>query len=1661
MTINQVDDAEKWKKLLAYYVDCLREENRLHYVIKPDAIEKACFFLPSLDGSFLREEQASLSITSSNARLAQVLQQFVLGDPQSGRHPSVSFGYPFFVDSEGKLMPLLYVSVAGRHIDGGIGLTRESVEIGVNFAAVWEVLPGDKEIGLDEVFDKFETLEVQLGGSRFDLTLDLLVSQIEEIAGTPTRRVNREEFNPRGELPPYSIVQCPLLFHVRDLYTGQLLRELDQLLRWHNWDEVQPALRYLLTHAPQDPYPDVPDQASDPCLYVVPANDSQRRAVACARQQMLAVVTGPPGTGKSQLILNIVGDAVLRGETVLIASRNNRAVDVVYDRFLSQVDYPGTVRSGKREYRQRLPSLMQTALNIVHRGHLDERLEQVRGEYTELLRRIEEQQGIISEIEGLLHDRQAYQGEMRELAASLPESLRAPASRTQILLSPVEGDQLKAALRTLEEESVTLVERRRALCEGLNGVLVENRRNLAFLKHIAALERRSGISFDDIRPSMDVQDFSAIEGFLVAWESLAAAIGLLDRACNLESSVANLHRKAEEAQEGLPPGLVSDSAEAAGQFEAQREENLRQALATIRGEAKGLKEKYDRLAEQLARIRERAAPICRLFDILKVKREGDVVLPDFDLATLAQAFAVQEEVLRAHQVGMGRVALQQRLVVLNSEKADKLTEFETLLVKLEEQLARARLGVPVLLVAQIEPTGERGDHRTWKKAATQLSSLDIWCTRVRNGQLGFFDRVRRIFAPGFFSNHLRGRMRDLRPLFCELGIPGLVDEPANEEGFEEWADFVHNLTAFVRPCYLVARRRYVLTAQETYRDQVDREIVATSERLQEADTKFVNALTPLPDAISDAMLGGSWPFEAIDPAVVRGLAIVGESCATLVSHYEAIVGRLVVLQQDSESSDYLQAAVMALKLDLQNGGASELTTRATPAALVALVSTWLQFSHAVQTTYELVRAKHDLASVQANLDQVLGNLPGRIRHGVDLTAIKYSEELVQPMQVALSVLRSELTKQMEVWAALQEQATGLFRKNALEIPGLSKALEQAEKDPRYLSALLSGEGYDRPERLIDDLQLWKRVIGIWETSWHLSTVGERLKKYPTLDESRAGLDRLWKERLSLAGNVLTEKWRQIAAELSVDQVRAVGYYVDAIRGIAGDTGSYGTLKNQAERYFADALRLFPIWSTTNLSPQDLPLQAGLFDCVVIDEASQCDVPSALPLLFRSKRIVIIGDEQQLTHIATLPKSVHRQISERHGIGSHYNYRDVSLFKLASDSTAKVPGQMLLDEHYRSHEEIIEFSNRNFYDCALRLRTDHSHVPAIYQTRGCGVFWVNVKGQAQRPGPGNIFNAAERKALVALVRKLLQRLGDLDMGEAEIGIVTPFRAQSEHIGRDLKQLSVPEGRVLVGTVHTYQGNERDVMIFSTVATEGLSEGTRRFVTENPNLLNVAVTRARLTLIVVGDHDFFIGLPKRSCYYKLAAYVKDLGRVYPNLESLPLFQPVEEDERPFELGRGWALRKDAPYVNRMTLRRLLASCQDYVWWYDPYMSVDALDALVLALTGLEGQIREVRLLTSEMFWENRQKEPQSMTRKAITPLKRELEGKGITLQVAVTSYDPDDPPAHDRYLFSANRTVNMPPIRNIYQQAARLAEFLSSTVEAEEFVSWWQGAKVVLG
>jgi very-short-patch-repair endonuclease len=127
----------------------------------------------------------------------------------------------------------------------------------------------------------------------------------------------------------------------------------------------------------------------------------------------------------------------------------------------------------------------------------------------------------------------------------------------------------------------------------------------------------------------------------------------------------------------------------------------------------------------------------------------------------------------------------------------------------------------------------------------------------------------------------------------------------------------------------------------------------------------------------------------------------------------------------------------------------------------------------------------------------------------------------------------------------------------------------------------------------------------------------------------------------------------------------------------------------------------------------------------------------------------------------------------------------------------------------------------------------------------------VQGVVVRPGTGAL-NEIEAKAVV----RELERLGIEQGYSGTVGVVTPFRAQANRI-RDLvnahphASLLLNKLELLIDTVHKFQGDERDVMIFSPVVSTGIADGAVGFLRKTDNLFNVAITRARAALIVVGD------------------------------------------------------------------------------------------------------------------------------------------------------------------------------------------------------------------
>jgi hypothetical protein len=293
---------------------------------------------------------------------------------------------------------------------------------------------------------------------------------------------------------------------------------------------------------------------------------------------------------------------------------------------------------------------------------------------------------------------------------------------------------------------------------------------------------------------------------------------------------------------------------------------------------------------------------------------------------------------------------------------------------------------------------------------------------------------------------------------------------------------------------------------------------------------------------------------------------------------------------------------------------------------------------------------------------------------------------------------------------------------------------------------------------------------------------------------------------------------------------------ELIRAQSSAGSDWGVLKN--------ALAAVRGWAVTSLSARRFPPEPALFDLVIIDEASQCAIPHVLPLLFRARRALVIGDVMQLAHVSRLNAERDAALRREHGLRPEWlekyrlGFRRHSAFHAADRASG---GALLLDEHFRCHPQIAAFVNERFYEGDLNVLTDVRGRPTLPGRPA--MLWSDVQGQAQ-PSGSSWINPAEIDKVLASVRYLQEKLP----ADATVGVVTPFKAQAEMVQR---RLGTADGRVRVGTVHTFQGGERDVMIFSLVAGDGMRPGTIRWILRQLNLWNVAITRARSHLIVVGD------------------------------------------------------------------------------------------------------------------------------------------------------------------------------------------------------------------
>ena len=282
----------------------------------------------------------------------------------------------------------------------------------------------------------------------------------------------------------------------------------------------------------------------------------------------------------------------------------------------------------------------------------------------------------------------------------------------------------------------------------------------------------------------------------------------------------------------------------------------------------------------------------------------------------------------------------------------------------------------------------------------------------------------------------------------------------------------------------------------------------------------------------------------------------------------------------------------------------------------------------------------------------------------------------------------------------------------------------------------------------------------------------------------------------------------------------------------------------------------PVVSTTFASLDKLfgGLGRESLGWLFVDEAGQAPPQYAVGALWRARRAVIVGDPLQLKPVVTLPWGGQRALLREFGVGEQWAPSRTSVQqvadRLAEHGTA-LPGQASdepvwvgtpLRVHRRCDRPMFDISNQIAYDGLMVFGTPDR--PAFRDRN----VWCDIRSATS--------NGHWIPAEGAELRSVLSQLRDAGVPAAQIRVISPFRMV---VGQAMKvhesvfpEVSGPDRENWVGTVHVMQGKEADVVVL-VLGGDPDRPGAREFATREPNLLNVAVTRAKRRLYVIGNRD----------------------------------------------------------------------------------------------------------------------------------------------------------------------------------------------------------------
>lgn len=256
----------------------------------------------------------------------------------------------------------------------------------------------------------------------------------------------------------------------------------------------------------------------------------------------------------------------------------------------------------------------------------------------------------------------------------------------------------------------------------------------------------------------------------------------------------------------------------------------------------------------------------------------------------------------------------------------------------------------------------------------------------------------------------------------------------------------------------------------------------------------------------------------------------------------------------------------------------------------------------------------------------------------------------------------------------------------------------------------------------------------------------------------------------------------------------------------------------------DFIKDYPVVLSTTYSLRTCLSKDVMYDYVIVDEASQVDLCTGVLALSSAKKAVIVGDLKQLPNVVDSKNAkLTDEVFNNFDMPEVYRYKNHCLLSSVSELFKKAP-HTLLKEHYRCHPKIIEFCNKKFYNNELII------LSKIQSDKKPLIVYKTVAGNHTRD------NVNQRQ--IDVIKNEIIPNENLCTIDDSLGIVTPYRNQTNALQSQFKGTGVK-----ADTVDKFQGQENKVIILSTV------DNNITDFTDNPNRLNVAISRAIEQLIVV--------------------------------------------------------------------------------------------------------------------------------------------------------------------------------------------------------------------